>query len=239
MILGISGRVGQKLAWVIENDETLHLYGGTVRKGHAWDGTKFNMKTHMGSVWIDSDTENVLDDDNIDIIFDFTDAKSALENLRIFRRVQPRGAILIVGTTGFSEDDKAKFSNFDDVFLCENMSRGMEYTKRIIDLVSTFDPADILNIVINETHHANKKDSPSGTALMLREKLAVLDKEIIHIESTRDRDLAGIHEVVIYMVNESMHIKCCTDDIDAYAYNAVKIAKKIVYDDISNRTGEL
>lgn len=52
------------------------------------------------------------------------------------------------------------------------------------------------DVHITETHHAGKKDAPSGTALLLRDALAASEREV-QITSIRVGDVPGRHEVCI------------------------------------------
>ena len=77
-----------------------------------------------------------------------------------------------------------------------NLSRGINFIKKLLsdNDLSAFSK----KVKINEIHHKNKKDSPSGTALELEKIIEEKNKEIkISINSTRDESSIGVHSIKI------------------------------------------
>ena len=76
---------------------------------------------------------------------------------------------------------------------------------------------------INETHHIEKKDSPSGTALDLqKEIMSVFSKVKPQIKSKREGNNPGEHTVIIGMENETIEIKHKAEDRSIFALGALK-----------------
>ena len=88
-----------------------------------------------------------------------------------------------------------------------------------------------MNCVIEETHHTEKIDAPSGTALELRDHIVSLDtdKKIKSIEiiSNRVGNVFGIHKVSFKNKNSIKEFKHEALSRDVFAYGAIYAAKKI------------
>jgi 4-hydroxy-tetrahydrodipicolinate reductase len=94
-------------------------------------------------------------------------------------------------------------------FYASNYSIGMNIFFRVNEqLAKIMNGFPAYNVSISETHHIQKKDAPSGTAITIAE--GIIDSlnrksswvnsptprpEILEIESIREGTVAGIHEV--------------------------------------------
>ncbi len=100
-----------------------------------------------------------------DVLVDFSH-HSATKDVIAF--AMERGIPLVLATTGQTKEEEnliAQASNFIPIFYAHNMSKGIALINRIIDEITVeYSYADI---EIIETHHNEKKDAPSGSALML------------------------------------------------------------------------
>ena len=100
---------------------------------------------------------------------------------------------LIIATTGLSDDDLKKLkdlSNEIPVVQSFNFSVGVQVLLRLTEVAN-----EVLtgwDIEISETHHRFKKDKPSGTALMIKEKL---NSKPVNISSLRLGNVVGDHSV--------------------------------------------
>jgi len=110
------------------------------------------------------------------------------------------GKPITIGTTGFSDEQKqiiADASKNIPILLAPNMSKGVNAS-----LQSISDLSRLLSdyaVSIEETHHKNKVDSPSGTALKIAEVVADaknLEKSDINITSYREEGEIGVHKTV-------------------------------------------
>jgi 4-hydroxy-tetrahydrodipicolinate reductase len=75
-----------------------------------------------------------------------------------------------------------------------------------------------------ETHHENKVDSPSGTALSWEEWL----KHPVEIESIREGDVIGTHRLEIESENELMQFEHRAKSRRIFAEGAIWAAKEVV-----------
>lgn len=105
-----------------------------------------------------------------DVLIDFSSPEGTIEAARYCRE---RGLPLVTGTTGLDSDQQ---SFIDDsaqeiaIVQSGNMSLGITLLRRLVgEAAATLEDFDI---EILETHHRHKKDSPSGTALLLGEAAA-------------------------------------------------------------------
>jgi 4-hydroxy-tetrahydrodipicolinate reductase len=105
---------------------------------------------------------------NADVLIDFTAADACVENLRA---AAASGKPAVIGTTGLSDAQKAEIAELAKqvaVVLAPNMSVGVNVLFKLTREVAAILGLDY-NVEIIETHHNQKKDSPSGTAVRLAE----------------------------------------------------------------------
>ena len=107
---------------------------------------------------------------------------------------------ITIGTTGFNPEQKemlVEASKDIPLLLAPNMSIGVNATLRSISELSKL--LSKYEVSIEETHHKNKLDSPSGTALKIAEVIAKSRQSNlsdIKIESFREEGEVGIHKTV-------------------------------------------
>ena len=80
--------------------------------------------------------------------------------------------------------------------------------------------------LIHETHHKDKKDTPSGTALVWKDLLNEWGKDI-SIESTRLNNVAGIHEMTFKTEYETLSLKHKVQNRKAFAEGAILACHKV------------
>ena len=132
-------------------------------------------KGHSIPLIIDMDNLHDLTKDNLqkaDVAIEFTTPENAMNNiLQCF----DAGIPVVSGTTGWLNNfDKVKELCIEEngTFLyASNFSVGVniffELNKKLAALMSKQD----YNITVEETHHTQKKDAPSGTAITIAEQL--------------------------------------------------------------------
>ena len=109
---------------------------------------------------------------NANIIIDFTVPKCTLEVLKIASKLKKK---VVIGTTGFSKKEEniiKKYSRKIPILKAGNMSLGVNLLMYLTEIASKSLDNNFLSKVF-EVHHRNKKDHPSGTALMLGKGIAV------------------------------------------------------------------
>jgi 4-hydroxy-tetrahydrodipicolinate reductase len=152
------------------------------------------------------------------ILIDFT-APAALEaNLALALEHQ---AAYMIGTTGLTPDQfktLAHASQKIPVLWAANTSLGanllFELTALSSKVLSNF------KVSIQDIHHIHKKDSPSGTALVLKQSVG----RNCQITSTRAGEHAGIHEVLFESPFERLSLKHEASDRKVFAQGALLAA---------------
>ena len=128
---------------------------------------------------------------------------------------------LVIGTTGHSPDQIAHIKASPlPIFLSANFSPGIALLKQFLKHNSQwFDKAKI-----EDVHHFNKKDAPSGTALALASCLKIAPE----ITSIREGDVIGKHTVTLNLQDESLIIQHNAHSRELFARGAILAAKFIL-----------
>ena len=164
-----------------------------------------------------------------DVVIDFTTPEAVLQNMRACLAT---GARMVIGTTGWYE----KLADMRS--LAERKNAGLLYgTNYSVGVQLMFQLAKQMGAAlkgaryefrIEETHHATKLDSPSGTAVTLREvvKTATGAKEVV-ITSKREGDAAGEHVLVAESDAERLLLTHESVSRRGFAEGAVRAAEWI------------
>jgi 4-hydroxy-tetrahydrodipicolinate reductase len=132
------------------------------------------------------------------VAIDFTTPEAAVANIEL---CVDAGCPVVVGTTGWY-DELARVRGLVEkrggaLLWAPNFSVGValvrELCTRAAELLRGLDGYDVHLL---DVHHARKIDAPSGTALMLRDSLAV-SGHAVPITSVRTGSVPGRHEVTI------------------------------------------
>ena len=163
-----------------------------------------------------------------DLIIDFS--SSSFTSYLIERALEFELPILI-GTTGLdkSQMQSIKMASQKIPVLFEaNFSKGIKLLKRTIKGFLTDNHAELKLIKIYESHHSNKQDIPSGTALLLKNFISSIlpnFDEKIEIYSKRANEIFGIHRVEIVLENEEViSFTHNAESRDIFAYGAIEAA---------------
>lgn len=178
------------------------------------------------NVWqIDKDFEhNPLQ--TVDVVVDFS-LPTATKNVVDFCKAHH--CPLVTGVTGHSVTQLAlldELSQHVTVVAMDNFSEGIQILAQICQYV-----AQNCNWAceIVETHHAHKKDSPSGTAKMLASKIAKAGGEFcgVTVHSLRLGSNFGCHQVVFATSGESLTITHQAENVEIFARGALKRALQL------------
>jgi 4-hydroxy-tetrahydrodipicolinate reductase len=179
---------------------------------------------------------------NIDVAIDFSTPDSAYKNIiRCFDTDTP----IVSGTTGWLE-------RFDEVisicrekgqtfFYASNFSLGVniffELNKKLAGMMNALDDYDI---AIEETHHKQKLDAPSGTAIKLaKDIISALDRknkwelnkasesDSIGITAIRKENITGIHTITYDSPMDFIEIKHSAKSRKGFALGAILAAEFI------------
>lgn len=169
--MGASGRMGRELVAGAVQHQHLTLTAAIDRDQSAFvnqDAGLVAFGVACGVLITDDLSVALL---QCDVLIDFTQPEVSLAALSLC--VQAKVS-LVVGTTGFTEEQKACFVEASQqiaIVLAPNMSPGVNLMFRLVEL-ATQALHQTSDIEILEAHHKHKVDAPSGTALLLGELVA-------------------------------------------------------------------
>lgn len=168
-----------------------------------------------------------LNDDSLEVIIDFSHPDSTL---KLLKSLPTQKISLIIGTTGLKEEHFQyieEISKDKRVLIAPNLSKGISVFKNtIVEFIKANDKE--LHCLIKETHHDQKIDSPSGTAIELKKiiesnntKNLIADIEII---SKRTGKIFGIHEIIFYKDTKKIQFKHESNSRNIYSDGALQAA---------------
>ena len=168
---GSSGKMGVSLQKLIKKSPLL----------------KLTAKAHTKSCF------NYWKDKQIDGVIDFS--APSFCSISLAWAVEHKKAF-VSGTTGLNskqEQELKKASKKIPVFYSENMSPGIFLMSQWLNTL--FNPE--LKILLEDLHHKNKKDQPSGTALRLKNNLPSFLHKNLKIKSYRRGKEFGTHRLTL------------------------------------------
>lgn len=199
-------------------------------------------KGHTISLIIDLHNHNDLTKENLqkaDVAIEFTNPENAMNNiLKCF----DAGVPVVCGTTGWLnriEEVKKICTEKNAAFLyASNFSVGVnvffELNKKLAELMKTQD----YEVTIEETHHTQKKDAPSGTAITLAEGIlkeisrkrkwvntSTQNEDELSIISHRIDPAPGTHVVKYSSSVDDIEIKHTAHNRKGFAAGAVLAAE--------------
>ena len=173
-----------------------------------------------------TDLENIEDEimQEIDVWIDFSSANGLIELLQ-----STPNTPIVSGSTGFSADQLKqlkKISQKRTLFWASNMSIGLWTFRQALKSFATLSDFDF---AINEIHHSQKKDKPSGTALTLQEDLQkIVNKPIETPTAHRLGGVFGIHTVYAASANEIISFQHQALNRKVFATGAIQAAEWVV-----------
>ena len=191
----------------------------------------------MGSSIADIATEqgdlNLIQDGHIknaDVLIDFSRPSSTLKILEDCLKLN---IPMVIGTTGFNKEELSAIEEASKkipILLAFNMSKGIFIIKKSIqDFLKS--NSNKLKCTIEEVHHTEKVDSPSGTAIELKNVIEKADiaKNIssLNIESKRVQGVFGIHKVIFSSDSDYIEFKHEALSRKVFAEGAIEISKLI------------
>tara|TARA_B100001093_G_scaffold520511_1_gene617232 strand:- start:40737 stop:41411 length:675 start_codon:yes stop_codon:yes gene_type:complete len=169
-----------------------------------------------------------LDIRNCDVVIDFSTPSTAFDNILYTLK---NNIPIVSGTTNWLTDiEKVKNLCLEKkgAFLYSaNFSLGMniffEINKKIAKIMSSQN----YNCEVSEVHHTEKIDSPSGTALVLKQDIEKFYNQNINIDSVRVKKTVGIHNVIYESDIDEIIICHKSKSRDGFALGAILAAEWI------------
>lgn len=160
----------------------------------------------------------------IDAVIDFTTPEAAIENMRA---VLALGGRIVVGTTGwYAQLDEMKSlagKRGGALLYGTNFSIGVQ---KLFRLTASLAELDGYSFAIEETHHTSKLDSPSGTALTLKEIIQAARPGIdVPVTAHRKGDAHGEHVVTATSEYDVLELRHDARSRRGFALGAVRGAE--------------
>jgi 4-hydroxy-tetrahydrodipicolinate reductase len=165
-----------------------------------------------------------------DVAVDFSTAGALRAN---FARYVERKLPAVIGTTGWSAHEAELRAEADraglGIVAAANFSIGVNLFQLIVaEAARLFQTQDQFGAWIHESHHAAKRDAPSGTALMLRDTMTgAAFRRPIDMSSTRAGTIPGIHTVGFDGPSDTIELTHTARDRRGFAAGALVAAKWI------------
>ncbi len=213
IINGINGKMGRQLVSHFSQSDTYKIVAGI-------DKTQPKQEFPFP---VEQDVEKVIESG--DVVIDFSlpsGTESVLESCLKHKKM------LITGTTGISDELNQKLQKASEqiiVVQANNFSIGVNLLFNFVDHMSKKMKNLNFDVELTETHHRQKKDSPSGTARSLlkvikeqyknselnevygREGLELSRENQIGVHSVRGGTVIGTHEIQFLGPSENISIK--------------------------------
>ena len=242
-ITGAAGRMGRSLIEATQEEASATLVSATEHSESTLLGSDAGELAGVGKVdvTINDDAQGALE--QADVLIDFTRPNVTLENIE---RCRKSGTKMVIGTTGFSDEEKAKITAAAEeiaIVFAPNMSVGVNLCFKLLDIAARV-MGDEVDIEVVEGHHRHKVDAPSGTALRMGEVVADAlgrdlkecavygregntgerDRKTIGFETIRAGDIVGDHTVLFADIGERVEITHKASSRLTFAKGAVRAA---------------
>jgi 4-hydroxy-tetrahydrodipicolinate reductase len=208
--------MGRELCRAALETDGFELAGGTVEPGSPDLGADLGELCGAGESGV---LATQAPPDGAEVLVEFTTPDATVDHLSY-------GRPHVIGTTGLSEGQLAKVEAAAEdvaVVLAPNMSIGVNLLREVVRELSA--KLGGYDVELVEAHHRNKKDAPSGTALLLaraaaegrgqrledvavygREGLAPREPGEIGIHAIRGGAVVGEHRLVFYSDGEEIEV---------------------------------
>ena len=246
VVTGAAGRMGTQIARLVRATEGMAISGAVERPGVAV-GQDVGVLAGLGPIGV-----VVVDDlakalPGADVVVDFTSHEASARHAEVCAE---RGVPLVVGSTGFAPETKARVAAAArkiPIVLSPNMSVGVNVLFELVRQAGKV-LGDAYDVEIVELHHKKKRDAPSGTALRLGEVAAeALGRDPkdtfafarhgiigerppwqIGLQTVRGGDVVGEHTVYFFGDGERLELTHRATSRDQFARGAVRAARWIV-----------
>jgi 4-hydroxy-tetrahydrodipicolinate reductase len=242
-VAGASGRMGHMLIEAIRMSGDCVLAGALDIPSSPAIGTDAcAFLGHASGVAVTADLRAGLQD--AQVLIDFTRPEGTLAHLRECRAL---GVNAVIGTTGFSDAQKAEIADAAQhiaIMMAPNMSVGVNVTLKLLEMAARA-LATGYDIEIIEAHHRHKVDAPSGTALKMGEVIAGAlgrdlkdcavyaregvtgerDPSSIGFATIRGGDIVGDHTVLFAGTGERIEISHKSASRSTYAQGSLRAVR--------------
>lgn len=161
----------------------------------------------------------------IDVVIDFTAPAAVVANAEACVRAQKN---IVIGTTGWYDQAprlrEMVLSARTGLLYGPNFSIGVNLFFEIAATAGAALHYDYSGQIF-ERHHEQKKDAPSGTALVLQKIVRDAGGQEVEIISFREGDVVGMHEVVFNSAGDRIYLCHDAKSRRGFADGAVRAAE--------------
>ena len=242
-VAGATGRMGHMLIEAIRASDDCRLAGALdIASSPAIGNDAAAFLGHASGVPVTADIAAGLE--HAQVLIDFTRPEGTLAHLKACRE---RGVKAVIGTTGFSEAQKAQIAEAARdiaIVMAPNMSVGVNVTLKLLEMAARALSTGY-DIEIIEAHHRHKVDAPSGTALKMGEVIATAvgrdlkdcavyaregitgerDPSTIGFSTIRGGDIVGDHTVLFAGTGERVEITHKSASRATYAQGSLRAVR--------------
>jgi len=218
-LVGASGKMGKAVISAATNDDKVNINNFIVSE------ESHSLNKNVGEFHFSNISEYKFESypsKDFDLIIDFATRDGIEKRIEIYKAFKKP---LIFCSSGLNESELKKLeelSHYFPVFIAENTSILMSLMKEAAVKTKKILQKRNYSLTINEKHHKDKIDLPSGTAIKLCEALNI-DSE--KVKSTREGDNESYHEVIFQTNNgDKLQIKH-SGNRAVYAFEVLNIAK--------------
>jgi 4-hydroxy-tetrahydrodipicolinate reductase len=162
---------------------------------------------------------------SIDGVVDFTTPAAVVANAEACIRA---GKKMVVGTTGWYDQvprlREMVLSAKTGFLYGSNFSIGVNLFFEIVATAAAASKYDYSGQIF-ERHHAQKKDAPSGTAIMMQNIARASGGQELEIVSFREGDVVGLHELTFDSPNDRIYLCHDAKSRRGFAEGAVRAAE--------------
>jgi len=177
-----------------------------------------------------------------DVYMSFTTPNAEVLNIPVVANLGKR---IILGTTGFTEEQRKKIedavSGRVPAVISPNFAVGVNILFKLTQILKAFPPE--YNFSVTEIHHVGKKDAPSGTAKKLgeiisamrnysqvvygREGISARTPQELEVSAMRIGGVPGIHDLIVAGPYEMLKIEHTAFSRSVFAQGALYAAEWI------------
>ena len=231
-LFGANGKMGKEVIKALSRERDLSLIATIGRLSASNDEIKFceDSDQKVKIQWIKPIIHQ--SENDIDVVIDFSEPNASLNCLRFCAENSIR---FVSGTTGFNEEHHREIidlSKRTPIFLCSNFSRGVAMVSTLLEYISS-KLGNEAQISLEEIHHKDKLDAPSGTAIDLRNTLTkILNehkiKKEVSISSKRIGQHVGFHRATFSFQGETISIAHEAKDRSVFSLGALAATRWII-----------
>jgi 4-hydroxy-tetrahydrodipicolinate reductase len=241
---GATGRMGQAIVRLVQEQREGQIVGAIAAPDAIEQGRDVGEIAGIGHIGVAVTHDHSVGLLGADVVIDFSNAAALPPLTRAVKRAR---VALVSGTTGLAGAERAALDDLAatvPVLWAANMSPGVEAVAQMARLAAaTLGPDYDIEIV--ETHHRQKVDAPSGTALRIAEAVreARPDLALRHgregrpgprgqnelaVMALRGGDVIGDHTVHLLGLGERIEITHRATQRDVFARGALRAARWLI-----------